>query len=320
MMSPMKTGLIADVRGLLPNLDAALRLLREEGCDKIACLGSTVEGGPDDEAVLARLRDEGATVVASPHDAPGLLDGVPPEAELAGMRLTHETPGGSDDVLWLTACPAPSLLRAMELLRDQEGGRGCGDLYSPLAYVLGPQGVKRRLFLGPGRLEVGESPFLLCPGSIAMAEQSRYGGSVMTWDTASRELAAVTFGPSGERLPRKRPSVLVYCSEFEPHLPDEDVLDGITFEVLPGADGIVQDVERVNPDVIVLDYHLRGNMSGIDAMIALRKGRDAMPAPVLTMAGNPADSQGMKSAGAVAGLPFMFLKDTLTRLILEIKG
>lgn len=320
MMRPMKTGLIADVRGLLPNLDAAIRLLRQEGCEKIACLGSTVEGGPDDEAVLARLRDEGATVVASPHDAPGLLDGVPPEAELAGMRLTHETPGGSDDTLWLTGWPAPSLLRAMELLRDQEGGRACGDLYAPLAYVLGPQGVKRRLFLSGGTFEVGDAPFLACPGSIALAGQSRYGGSAMTWDPSRRELGAITFSASGDRMPAKKPSVLVYCSDFDAHRPDEDVLKGITFEVLPGADGIVQDVERVNPDVILLDYHLQGGMSGIDAMIALRKGRDAMPAPVLTMAGNPADSQGMKSAGAVAGLPYMFLKDTLTRLILEIKG
>ena len=316
----MKTGLIADVRGLLPHLDAAIRLLREEGCDKIACLGSTVEGGPDDETVLARLRDEGATVVASPHDAPGLLDGVPPEAELAGMRLGHETPGGSDDVLWLTGWPAPSLLRAMELLRDQEGGRGCGDLYAPLAYVLGPEGVKRRLFLSAGTFAVGDSPFLACPGSVALAGQSRYGGSAMTWDSAKRELSALTFSDSGDRMPAKRPSVLVYCSDFAPHLPEEDVLEGITFEVLPGADEIVEDVERVNPDVILLDYHLKGGMSGIDAMIALRKGRDALPAPVLAIAGNPADSQGMKSAGAVGGLPFMFLKDTLTRLILEIRG
>jgi CheY-like chemotaxis protein len=316
----MKTGLMADVRGMLAPLDFALRILRDEGCDRIACLGSTVEGGADDESVLARLRDESVTVVSSPHDAPGLLEGVPTEDELGGLRLSHELPCGSDDVLWLTGWPAPSLLRAMELLRAQEGGRASGDLYAPMVYAMVPEGVRRRIFLGPGRWSVGDGAFTCCPGSVALAGQSRYGGSVMTWDDASREIAVVTFDGEGKRMPHYRPSILVYCEEFEPHHPDADELKHVTFEVLPGADDIVADVERIKPDVILLDYHLHGRLSGIDAMIALRQGRDALPSPVLTITGNPADSQGMKAAGAVAGLPFMYLKDVTTRLIREIGG
>lgn len=316
----MKIGLIADVRGLLPSLDAALRLLRDEGCERIACLGSTVEGGPDDEAVLARLRDEGATVIVTPHDAAGLLDGVPAESELAGLRLVHETPGGCDDTLWLTGWPAPSLLRAMELLREQEGGVACGDLYTPLVYAFGPEGVKRRLFLGAGTLPVGDQPFLVCPGSLAMAGQSRYGGSCMTWDADAREVGVVTFDGDGRRLPARRPCVLVYTESLGENRPEASDLEGVKFEVLPGADDIVADVERLNPDVILLDYHLRGGLSGMDALIELRKGRDSLPAPVMAIAGDPGNSQGMKAAGAVGGLPFVYLKDTMARLIREISG
>lgn len=316
----MKIGLMADVRGLLPQLRAALRLLKEDGCAKVACLGSTVEGGADDEAVLTLLRDEGVLVVASPHDAPGLLDGVPAEAELGGLRLAHETPGGGDDTLWVTGWPAPSLLRAMELLRDQQGGRVSADLYMPMAYALGPNGIERRIFLGPGRWQLPAGPFLACPGSVALASQSRYGGAVMTWDDELHELCAIRFDAQGARLPSRRPSVLVYCSEFDVHRPDPEALANVTFEVLTSADDIIADFDRVQPDVILMDYHLAGRMSGIDAMLALRHGREAMPAPILAIAGDPNNSQGMKSAGAVGGLPFVYLKDVTTRLIKEIGG
>ena len=320
MMPRMKTGIMADVRGQLAQLEAALRLLAEEGCERIACLGSTVEGGPDDEAVLARLRDAGATVVVSPHDAPGLLD-IPPRAEAGGIQIGHETPGVSDDTLWLTGYPAPSLLRAAEILRDAPGqAMACGDLYTPLVYVLNTAGVQRRLFLVGGSFAVGDGGFLACPGSVALATQSRYGGAVMVWDSEARELAALTFGPTGERMPPRRPSVLVYCAEFDAHRPDEADLAGVEFTVIGSADDIVADVERVGPDVILMDYHLAGTRSGLDALVELRRGRDRLPAPVLAIAGNPADSQGMKAAGAVGGLPFSYLKDTTARLIHEIAG
>lgn len=310
--------MLADVRGMLGALDAGLAILRDERCDALACLGSTVEGGPDDEAVLARLRDAGAVVVASPHDAPGLLDGVPAQGEAAGVVLTHETPGGADDVLWINGCAAPSLLRASETLRETRG-RACGDIYSPLVYVMGPLGVRRRLFLGPGRLVVDGASFLACPGSVALAGQSRYGGCVMTWDEAARELEAIPFDEHGRRLEHREPIVLVYCAELGDMRPDDDELKRVRFEVRASADGIVADVEELKPDVVVMDYHLAGGLSGVDAMLSLRHG-GAMPVPVLTMAGNPSDSQAMKAAGAVGGLPFIYLKDVMTRMIREIGG
>ena len=55
----MKVGLLADVRGLVAPLPHALRLLREEGCERLVCLGSTVEGADEDETPLRdRLRAE----------------------------------------------------------------------------------------------------------------------------------------------------------------------------------------------------------------------------------------------------------------------
>ena len=54
--------------------------------------------------------------------------------------------------------------------------------------------------------------------------------------------------------------------------------------------------------------------------LALRRGRDRMPVPVLAIAGDPSENQGLRSVGAVGSLPFIYLKDTLTRLILELTG
>jgi CheY-like chemotaxis protein len=314
----MRIGLIADVRGLLAPLRHALRLVEETGCDRLACLGSTVEGGPDDEAVLEELRRAGAVIVPSPHDAASLSD-LAPEQELSGLKLAHEIPGGSDDVLWLTGVAAPTLLRARDILGTGER-RACGDLYGPMAYGMAPAGPWRRTLLGPECVPLGEGPWLLCPGSVAMSETSRYGGSVMVVDEDAAEATVVTFGPDGKKLSHRKPRILVYCDDFDRHRPEADVLESVDFFERMTANEIVAEVAEIQPDVILLDYHLEGSMSGIDALLALRKGLDALPAPVLAIAGDPADSMGMKAAGAIAGLPFIYLKDVLTRTIHELAG
>lgn len=317
----MKVGLVADVRGLLQPLRHGLAILQEEGCERIACLGSTVEGGEEDEAVLRALGEISAMIVPSPHDAAGRLDGWPPAAELAGLSLAHETPDGADETLWLTGCPAPSLLRTMETLRRSPGRHACGDLYVPLVTMLPDAGAAaRRIFIGPGSMRVPDGSFIACPGSLTSSLESRHGGAVMTWDDSIRELSVVTFGPEGQRLPPHRPSVLVYCEAFDAHAPDPAVIEGVRFNVLASADDIRTDVDDLQPDVIVMDYHLAGTMSGIDALISLRKDRDRLPAPVVSMAGDPSESGGMKAAGAVSALPYVYLKDTLTRLIVELTG
>lgn len=317
----MKMGLLADVRGLLGPLKNALALLAEEGCDRIACLGSTVEGGAEDEEVLRALGAAQVLILPSPHDVPGRLDGWADHAQLAGLRLAHATPGGSDEMLWLTSCQAPSLLQTMTTLRAQPGQHACGDLYAPFLTMLPDQGgPSRRVFIGPGRVTVPAGSFIACPGSVTMSIEGAHGGGVATWDDAAREFAVVTFDAEGRRLPPHRPSILVYCESLGDMAPDDSVLERVRFNVRPSADDIVSDVEEVTPDVIVMDYHLAGKRTGIDALQALREGRDRLPAPVLSMAGDPSCSEGLKAAGAVSALPHVYLKDTLSRLILELTG
>lgn len=317
----MKIGLIADVRGLVAPLRAALHLLAEEGCERIACLGSTVEGGADDEEALRILAEASVVIVPSPHDAPGQLDAWPPTAQLAGLELAHEIPNGSDEMLWLTSCQAPSLLQTMTTLGSRPGQYACGDLYVPFVTMLPESGAAaRRVFIGPGAVTIPAGSFIACPGSVTMSIEGAHGGGVATWDDASREFRALTFGPDGVRLPARRPSILVYCDALGDMTPDDNVLANIRFTVKASADDIRADVEELAPDVVIMDYHLGGTMTGIDALQALRQGRDRLPAPVLSMAGDPSCSEGLKAAGAVSALPYVYLKDTLSRLILELTG
>ena len=110
------------------------------------------------------------------------------------------------------------------------------------------------------------------------------------------------------------------CDALGDMTPDDSVLANIRFNVKASADDIRADVEELLPDVVIMDYHLGGTMTGIDALQALRQGRDRLPAPVLSMAGDPSCSEGLKAAGAVSALPYVYLKDTLSRLILELTG
>ena len=191
----MKIGLLADVRGLVAPLPQALRLLREEGCERLVCLGSTVEGGPDDEEVLRLLAEASVLIVPSPFDAPGRLDGWADHATLAGLELAHETPGGSDEMLWLTSCQAPSILKTMTTLGARPGQHVAGDLYVPFVSML-PEGggASRRIFLGTGSVTIPPGSFIACPGSVTMALESRHGGGVATWDEATREFSAIRSG------------------------------------------------------------------------------------------------------------------------------
>lgn len=323
MMPAMKLGLIADVRGSLEPLRTALAILAEEGCDEVACLGSTVEGGPDDDAVLEALRAANAVVLPSPHDVRPELAGLPAERELAGLVLAHATPEplAPDEVLWLTQWWAPSALRARALA---EAGvrRASGDLYAPFV-LLAPDGLppRRRLLLDAETLAVPAGAFLACPGSVALEPSARRSPSVLTWDGARGELAAVHFDSRGRRAPRSpKLRLLVYGLDFDAHRPDEADLEGVDLQVRGSADDIVADVARELPDLVLCDYRLEGKLSGLEAVLALRGGREQLPVPLLSITGNPSDAEGMKAAGAAWGLPHAWLKDSLTRLLREVTG
>lgn len=315
----MKLGLIADVRGRLDLLEPALSILDARGCDRVACLGSTAEGGEQDEAVLERLRGIDAVILPSPHDAHPSLAGLDPEAEAAGLRLAHETPPDLPLTapLWLTGYEVPDVLQAGERLGSTPEQRACADWFEALVLAApGPGAAQRRLFLRSGSWSVPEGPFVACPGSVAMSEKWSRGGSLLVWDEASRSLEGVRFTPQGE--PDLGPiRVLVYCEDFGPHRPDEADLAGAELTLRTDADEIAADLAGLRPDLVLLDYHLAGSKSGLDALLEVRPGGAPAPCPIFTIAGNPADQGSMKDCGALGELPFAYLKDTLTRLLRE---
>ena len=64
----MRLGLLADVHGNLPALDAALRLLDDEGVDEIVCAGDLVGYGAFPNECVERVGRAATTLVAGNHD------------------------------------------------------------------------------------------------------------------------------------------------------------------------------------------------------------------------------------------------------------
>lgn len=71
----MRLGLIADIHGNLPALDAVLAELGREGVDRIVCLGD-ISLGPQPVETLERVRSLGCPVIMGNWDA-WFLEGMP---------------------------------------------------------------------------------------------------------------------------------------------------------------------------------------------------------------------------------------------------
>jgi putative phosphoesterase len=78
----MRIGLISDVHGNLPALEAALACLEQQEPDVIVCLGD-VAVGPWPRETIARLRALGCPTILGNWDA-WMADGTPPFGERAG--------------------------------------------------------------------------------------------------------------------------------------------------------------------------------------------------------------------------------------------
>jgi predicted phosphodiesterase len=63
-----KLGIISDVHSDLPMLDAALRRMREMGCEIILCAGDLVDGDVFPDEVVARLAVERVPTIRGNHD------------------------------------------------------------------------------------------------------------------------------------------------------------------------------------------------------------------------------------------------------------
>lgn len=98
----MRTALISDIHGNADALHQVLSDIAAQNCDRILCLGDLVEGGEQNEAVVACLQQQGIACVQGNHDAindAGLkpetqdfLDQLPIEIIEGQICFTHISP------------------------------------------------------------------------------------------------------------------------------------------------------------------------------------------------------------------------------------
>ena len=81
----MRIAVLSDIHGNLPALEAVLAALAP--FDAVWQLGDVVGYGPEPDAVVARLRELGATGVRGNHDAAAI-------GALSTERLQQRGPGG----------------------------------------------------------------------------------------------------------------------------------------------------------------------------------------------------------------------------------
>src|SRR5262245_22502770 len=82
----MRIGLISDIHGNLPALEAVLEELDRESVDQIVCLGD-VAVGPQPSETLARVKALGCPVVMGNWDAAFLRDMPEPRDEVGEMLV-----------------------------------------------------------------------------------------------------------------------------------------------------------------------------------------------------------------------------------------
>lgn len=97
-----RLALISDIHGNLEALQRVLDDIGQQRCDRIVCLGDLVDGGPEDERVLATVRAMNIPAVRGNHDfgeALGLkrddcsyLHGLPDYLREGDLLFTHISP------------------------------------------------------------------------------------------------------------------------------------------------------------------------------------------------------------------------------------
>lgn len=121
-----RLGVLSDIHGNLPALDAVLAKLEEDRVDWIVCCGDLVGYGPWPEQVIDRLQELGAQCVRGNHDAATA-------SPLAGEYLN---PTAAAAIEWTKArlsADAVSALAALPLSRNEGGVKMVhGSLRGPL--------------------------------------------------------------------------------------------------------------------------------------------------------------------------------------------
>jgi predicted phosphodiesterase len=195
----MRIGLISDVHGNLPALEAALAALRREGFDRMLCAGDLVGYGPFPNECVSLVAEAGAVCVAGNHDLMAIdaLDDAHAGALARETLRWTRTALAPEARTYLESLPptaaAGELVMAHGSLRDPtayvESGRAAAELAGlgedhPAAslLVLGhthtalTYGERRGRLLegrvGTARIEAGER-LLVNPGTVGQPREWR---------------------------------------------------------------------------------------------------------------------------------------------------
>jgi predicted phosphodiesterase len=136
----MKYGVLADIHGNLPALEAAIRLGEREGVDRFVCLGDLVGYGPFPNECVARVQELGAACVAGNHDLMA-LDRLPDDRCVRLARVTMK---------WTRTALGDAARAYLEKLPERltlPGGivLAHGSLDDPREYITRPEQAKAQL-------------------------------------------------------------------------------------------------------------------------------------------------------------------------------
>jgi predicted phosphodiesterase len=147
-VSGERIGVIADVHGNLPALEAALGELRREGVDRLLCAGDLVGYGPFPNECVARVGETGAACVAGNHDLMA-IDRL--DDEHAGA-LARETIAWTRGVLGAEARDYLESLPAS--VTEQKLVTAHGSLSDPTVYVYAERAAAELAGIPPAALLV----------------------------------------------------------------------------------------------------------------------------------------------------------------------
>ena len=201
----MRWGVLADVHGNVPALESALRLLSENGVERIACAGDLVGYGPHPNETVELIAQSGIDCVAGNHDlmavgrlgyeradelarttlewtrgvlgadARAFLEALPGRADLPGLVLAHGSLDDPTEYVDTDAAAAGQIERAGAPLVI------LGHTHVPLAYGA-TRGRLLRGRAGTVDLVAGER-HVLNPGSVGQARERRPLLRLLTIDT-----------------------------------------------------------------------------------------------------------------------------------------
>ena len=145
----MRLGLLADVHGNLPALEAVLDALAEQRVDGLLCAGDLVGYGPFPNEVVARVGEVCRATVAGNHDL----------AALGALSFDAWPPLARETLLWTQSVLGPgarAALAALPLRVDEvpDVALAHGSLDDPEVYVVTTEQAHEQLAATPARIVV----------------------------------------------------------------------------------------------------------------------------------------------------------------------